>query len=251
MNCAWTSESLYAYLDGELDANGRMEVLKHLDTCDSCRLAYESARELRRAIKKSTPYFHCPSDTAERIRSAARRSVKTPGRWSSTRWAWGAAAASLLLAVSLAYNVVLLNRRVPEQDLLTQEVLSSHVRSLIGSHLVDVPSSDQHTVKPWFNGKLDFSPPVMDLSTQGFPLIGGRVDYLDKRPVAALIYKRRQHIINVFVWPDSGSSGVLASQSMGNGYNFVHWIDAGFVYWAVSDLNSSELRQFGDLLRRR
>jgi anti-sigma factor RsiW len=251
MNCSYTSEAVYAYLDGELDANGRMEVLRHLDTCDSCRSAYEQARELRRAIKDSTPYFSCPADAAERIRSAARREAKAPGRWFSTPWVWGAVAASLLLAVSLAYNVVLLNRRVPQQDLLAQEVLSSHIRSLLGSHLMDVPSSDQHTVKPWFNGKLDFSPPVKDLSAQGFALAGGRVDFVDNRPVAALIFRRRQHIINVFVWPDSGGSRPLASKSMRNGYNLLHWTDAGFAYWAASDLNSSELRQFADLLRQR
>ena len=124
---------------------------------------------------------------------------------------------------------------------VAQEIVSSHVRSLIGTHLLDVPSTDQHNVKPWFNGKLDYAPDVKDFVAEGFALAGGRVDYIDHRPVAALVYKRREHVINLFEWP-SGSA--LSSPSGVNGFNLVAWNRAGMDYWAVSDLNAGELGQF-------
>jgi len=152
----------------------------------------------------------------------------------------------LLLAVSLAWNLSRLQPRTPERDMIAQNILYSHVRSLIGTHLLDVTSTDQHTVKPWFNGRLDFSPEVKDFASQGFPLIGGRIEYVFDRSVAALIYRRRQHVINLFTWP-STSSDARESHFARNGYNVVQWSDATMTYWAVSDIAPSEVRQFQEL----
>jgi anti-sigma factor RsiW len=164
--------------------------------------------------------------------------VKMP-RW---RWQMAAAAAGVALVAVVVYRFAPGASRLSQGDVIAREVLASHVRSLLADHLTDVPSSDQHTVKPWFNGKLDFSPPVRDLSQQGFPLVGGRLDYLDERPVAALVYQRRKHVINLFVWPSSEKTREKAL--MQQGYNMQHWAEAGMTFWAVSDLNNSELEQF-------
>jgi anti-sigma factor RsiW len=154
-----------------------------------------------------------------------------------------AAAAIVLLAL------VPFLRGPSTEEMLTREVVSSHVRSLMASHLTDVSSSDQHTVKPWFNGMVDFSPPVEDLANQGFPLIGGRLDYLDNRPVAALIYQRDKHFINVFIWPSSESSNSGIKSETRQGYHVFHWTRSGMTYWAVSDLEESQLQEFVQLLQ--
>jgi anti-sigma factor RsiW len=168
--------------------------------------------------------------------------VRRAERQSGGAWRWLAVAAAMLLAVSLGWNIALFRSRTSGADSIAQDVLSSHVRSLMGTHLLDVPSSDQHTVKPWFNGKLDFSPDVRDFAVQGFPLIGGRVDYVDGRPVAALVYQGRRHVINLFTWPAAASGG--DTELVRNGYHIVHWNRAGMAWWAVSDLNAAELRKF-------
>jgi anti-sigma factor RsiW len=131
-----------------------------------------------------------------------------------------------------------------------QEVISGHVRSLMANHLTDVTSSDQHTVKPWFDGKLEFSPPVPDLTTQNFPILGGRLDYVGNRPVAALVYRRRQHVINLFIWPSTPAAGGGETQLTQRGYNLIHWTTAGMVYCTVSNLNLEELQEFVRLVQQ-
>jgi anti-sigma factor RsiW len=160
-----------------------------------------------------------------------------PGR----TYALVAVAAALLIAVGFFAGHLR-----PQADQTEQAVLDSHLRSLMPGHLADVQSTDQHTVKPWFNGKLDFSPPVTDLAQRGFPLVGGRVDSVEGRQVAALIYRRNQHVINVYVWP---SRVAVSGNASRQGYNFVKWSQSGFAWWAISDLNANELTDFAALLR--
>jgi anti-sigma factor RsiW len=132
---------------------------------------------------------------------------------------------------------------------LAQEVTASHLRSLLADHLTDVASSDQHTVKPWFAGKVDFAPPVKDLAAQGFPLVGGRLDYLQDQKVAALVYQRNKHLINLFIWPVTRSANTTKRPALSRGCNLIHWDESGMTFWAVSDLNPAELREFADLLK--
>jgi anti-sigma factor RsiW len=196
----------------------------HVRSCPSC------------VVGSHARYYEAPAGLEERIRGRLKDSA------APLPWRWMAMAASVLLAVSLAWNISLLRSR---QDVLAANLVSAHVRSLTGTHLLDVPSSDHHTVKPWFAGKLDFSPTVKDVV--GFPLLGGRLEYLEGHPAAALIYGRRNHIINVFTWP---SPATAAMSQVRNGYNLESWYADGMTFWAVSDLNDAELRDFVTLYRR-
>ena len=183
MRCESASGLVEPYLDDELDAALKAQVEEHLAVCRSCAETHAQLLELRAAIRTHAPYHTAPAHLRDRIRNTLPRAKPAGSRF----WRPAAVAASVLLAASLAWNVVLWRPHASQPDLIAQQVLASHVRSLIGTHLLDVTSSDQHTVKPWFNGKLDFSPEVKDWSLQGFPLIGGRIDYLSDRPVAALV----------------------------------------------------------------
>ena len=249
MNCS--RELIEAYMDEELDARLRAAVEEHLSTCQDCSEAHARLLEQKAGIKLAAPYYTAPAPLERAVRDAVRRAAAdeagATGR--DTNWRWLAIAASVLLAISVAWNVSRPRPEIAENDVVAQGVLSDHIRSLMGEHLLDVPSTDQHTVKPWFNGKLDFSPDVKDFAAEGFPLIGGRLDYLMNRNVAALVYRRRQHVINLFTWP-SGSSGVQENPFSRNGYNVVRWTQGGMTYWAVSDLAMKELEQFRDLYRK-
>ena len=202
----------------------------HLLTCQSCM------------IRTHAPYYEAPPGLEQKIVQKIRQDQRQENAAPSS-WRWLAIAASVLLIASVSWNLALLRSRVDARQLLAADVFSAHIRSLAGTHLLDVPSSDHHTVKPWFNGKLDFSPPVKDVA--GFPLLGGRLEYFDGRPAAALIYGRRQHIINLFTWPSSPAAEIVETR---NGYHLQSW--SGMTFWAVSDLNEAELRQFIALYRQ-
>lgn len=249
MNCS--GELIEAYVDEELDASLRAAVEEHLATCQACAETHARLLEQKAGIKLGAPYYTAPAPVERAVRDAVRRAAadEAGARGRDTNWRWLAIAASVLLAMSLAWNVSRLRPGIAENDLVAQGVLSDHIRSLMGTHLLDVPSTDQHTVKPWFNGKLDFSPNVKDFAAEGFPLIGGRLDYLMNRTVAALVYRRRQHVINLFTWPN-GSPAIEESPFSRNGYNVVRWTQGGMTYWAVSDLAMNELEQFRDLYRK-
>jgi anti-sigma factor RsiW len=248
MNCS--RELIEGYLDRELDLMLSSEVERHLADCHVCSGIYSELDKQRQAIRSLAPHYPAPQQLRLSIREAlknapADRIAPSPVR----EWRRGAIAASVLLAASVAWNLTLLRSRRADQDALPQNLIASHVRSLIGTHLLDVASTDQHTVKPWFNGKIDFSPQVKDLGNRGFPLIGGRIEFAANRRVAALVYRRRQHVINLFTWPLS-STDTGKSRFAQDGFNVVHWSDGMMTYWAISDLDAADLLEFMDLYRK-
>jgi anti-sigma factor (TIGR02949 family) len=254
MSCENLRIQMHGYLDDELDPVRSREIEDHLRGCPGCQRAYQASRSLSAAIKSQASYFRAPSALEARIRSSLHATAKDAPRrvsWGMpVQWGWLGLGASLAFAVMLTWNLVLLPGTPFDRDQqLTEEVIGSHVRSLMADHLTDVGSSDQHTVKPWFDGKLDFSPPVTDFAARGFALVGGRLDYLNGHPVAALIYRHRLHPINVFIWPAQTAPDSALRAVSHQGFNIVSFIHAGMAYWAVSDLNPSELGQFVELLR--
>jgi anti-sigma factor RsiW len=180
----------------------------------------------------------------------AKRRASRPPKTEKARWVWPQFGRWLQVGAAVAATAVVTWTAALQfsgQDLVAEQVISGHARSVLTNHLTDVATSDQHTVKPWLSSKLDFSPRVTDLTTAGFPLEGGRLDYLDGRPVAALVYHRRQHVINLFVWPETNADKMLPMQTLSkNGYHLLHWSDSDMTYWAISDLDSGELKDFAD-----
>jgi anti-sigma factor RsiW len=257
MSCELTRRYVSGYLDGELDLARTIEMEAHLKGCPDCAQELESLKALRSALQGSSLAYAAPVALRERIQSSLRAASGAEVHESKFKWPslhfWQLAGTFALLAlISVSGWQWTARLRSPSSDQrIAAEVFSSHVRSLEGNHLMDVVSTDQHTVKPWFDGKLDFSPPVEDLASDGFPLVGGRLDYLEGREVAALIYQRRKHFINVFVWPNpTGSSSTQALESR-QGYNILRWSRGGFEFWAVSDVAAPDLAQFVQLLDTR
>ena len=252
MNCETAKPYLDSYMDGELDLVNHVKVEEHIADCFNCDLQFRDLRSYKTALAEDQSlYFRAPNSLRRNIISGLREESPEHKRVSFWNWRWTPVFAAFAIAVITLLTVFTVFRPAnnSSQELLASEIVSAHIRSMMvgDPHLMDVPSTDQHTVKPWFEGKLDFSPPVVDLGQQGFTLIGGRLDYLGGRPVAAIIYKRRQHVINLFVYPESGSTANEVRSKQG--FNIVHWNKAGMTFWAVSDLNAAELQQFSDLLK--
>jgi anti-sigma factor RsiW len=239
MSCEQTESDLDAYLDGELTGEAAIDVRAHLATCVACRQR-AAAREALGRLVRTAPYYPAPDRLRARVLSVVSRATTR-----RRAFAWAAAAA---LAVSVGGGVTVVQIASARGDTIAGEVVDSHVRSLMAGHLFDVQSTDQHTVKPWFQGKLDFSPPVVDLASIGFPLVGGRLDYLRGRPVAALVYQRQKHTINVFVSPEEDDTPARTSMRAVRGFHVRHWIHGGMSFWAVSDLNDGELSEFSRAL---
>ena len=245
MICEQSNSRLQAYFDGELDVTDSLEVEEHLHGCAGCSQAYGGLQTLRESLRSDALRSQPPAALETRIKSAVRREAGERTKRFDWRWLIPALSAAILLIVFAGFLLT----RSRTDDLVTGEIVSSHVRSLMMSgHLIDVPSEDPHTVKPWFDGKLDFSPPVKDLTAGGFALIGGRLDYIANRPVAALIYQRRKHQINVFIWPSAGGDAKPAAE-VRQGYNLIHWTKSGMTYWAISDLNLAELQELAEQLQ--
>jgi anti-sigma factor (TIGR02949 family) len=235
VNCETVERDLDAYVDRELGADSATAIRDHVTGCPACRRRVGDRKGLSRLIA-SAPYYAAP----DRLRASVSRQAARPARARSLI-AWAAAA---VLAVSVGGGVMLVRSMATRSDAIVDEVVNEHVRSLMAEHLFDVRSTDQHTVKPWFLGKLDFAPPVADLASIGFPLVGGRLDYLDGRPVAALVYQRQKHTINVFVCPDRENVFAATGARSVRGFHVQHWIRDGMSFWAVSDLNDAELSEF-------
>jgi anti-sigma factor RsiW len=241
---------LHAYLDSELDLVRSLELEEHLKICPDCAQEIWTQQTLRQGLRSGNLYHRAPAGLEARIRAALPREneiVEMPRR---KVWNWMAVAAAILVALALTWRLMPSFLGRTGTDLLAQEVVASHIRSLQPGHLLDVESTDQHTVKPWFDGKIDFSPPVKDFAEDGFPLIGGRLDYVDHRPAAALVYQRHKHFINVYVWPETETKQSRARLESSEGYNIAFWEHGGMYFCAVSDLNTGELQQFAQLLRQ-
>ena len=213
--------------------------------------------ELSQLVKARATRYEASLALRDRLGAALSKADSlsgTPPRqgfWAVLQRQWLGLGVAFACGVIASVTVTLFQAAPSEQERVAQEIVAGHVRSLMVAHLADVDSSEQHTVKPWFNGKLDFSPPVHDLAKQGFPLVGGRLDYLNQRPVAALVYRRQQHTINLFVWPSSGTSPHDVKLLSRQGFNMTDWSESGMQYWAVSDLNSAEMQAFTQLLRQK
>jgi anti-sigma factor RsiW len=253
MNCQECHDYIDAYIDNELDIASTILVKQHLRDCFGCQQLLESRKAVGALLDNPQVRFEVPDSLIGRIQSALPVSRPAVKQQSRPRFVipWFPIPLALAATIAVMLGLVFLNQEGVSHrthgNSIAQEVISSHVRSLLATHLFDVPSTDQHTVKPWFDGKLKFSPPVHDFAEYGFRLTGGRLDYLNGREVAALVYQRRLHIINLFIWPSESSRNTVATSFSKDGYNVLHWAHEGFEFWAVSDVNAEDMRAFADL----
>ena len=242
MRCDEIRPRLDAYIDGELAEAERVVLRDHLAGCPGCSSETTALERLREGIRQSAPIYHAPAKLSSMIRFALRQEAAPTARAARPAPGWLAYAASILLAVALGSGGTVLITGERQEDAVANELIDSHLRSLLGSHLTDVASSDQHTVKPWFAGRSDVSPPAVDLAAKGFPLIGGRLDLIAGKPVPALVYRRSEHVINVFVLP--ASHGDLAATLTRRGYSLRHWSEGDLGFWAVTDAAPAQLAVF-------
>ena len=241
MDCREARALLDPYADGELPVERSLELERHLATCPTCPGELKAVRSLGVALRERLPYHSAPLALHRAVRAGLARADGASARIAPPQWLRLAASFLLVAVMSSALTYYVAPRG---GNALSEEVFASHVRGMLaGDRAIDVASSDEHTVKPWFDTKLDFSPPVKDLTTEGYPLVGGRVDYIGGRNVAALIYHRRKHVITLFIWPTAARTHGIAT-SLRQGDNLAHWSDGSMTYWAVSDLNAAELIAF-------
>jgi len=254
MNCADAEIMLHALIDGELDAGHARDVEAHVATCATCAEELKAVRAMRAAIAQANLKESAPAQLRSRIEAALavpaariaapRQSWLAPLR-SSWKTFFGGFTVGTALSAAVAASLVIAVVRNDQNQQIASDVVSAHLRSLQAGHLTDVETSDQHTVKPWFNGKLDVAPPVIDLTAQGFTLIGGRLDYINGQPVASIVYRRRKHVINLFVGEPLGAAVRGVKDESVQGFNIRHWREAGVDLWAVSDIDAGELDEFG------
>jgi anti-sigma factor RsiW len=257
MACESNELLLQGYLDGELDVVRAIAFEEHLKTCADCAAELHEQQDLRDALRASKLYERAPEGLRTRIRAVlpsgaggAKVQPKVISMQRRRALQWLAAAAAIAIAFFAGTKAIPNIGGQRQSDLLAEEIVASHIRSLQPGHLFDVQSTDQHTVKPWFDGRLDFAPPVVDLAPAGFPLVGGRLDYAAGRPVAALVYQRRLHYINVLIWPQVQEQNAPPAAQVREGYNILHWAKDGMTFWAISDVATDDLQTFVALLRK-
>ena len=249
MSCDFTRTVLHGYLDGELDAARAGEFERHLENCRECANALGAEESLRASLRRVSLYEHAPVALRKKIRVALDAATASPAAIRLPAWRWLAVAAAILLIASISWFAVPRFRDSSVSSPVTAaEIIDAHIRSLLPGHLTDVASTDQHTVKPWFDGKLAFIPPVKDFADDGFPLIGGRLDVLNGQNVAALVYGRRKHVINVFVWPTKEPDTPIHPPGARQGYQWRHWRHQGMEFCAISDVSDSDLYELAQLI---
>ncbi|HEY0268112.1 MAG TPA: anti-sigma factor [Methyloradius sp.] len=241
-----------AYVDKELSISETVAFEQHLNDCIECQSEYKNQLAINELIKHNAEYFSATPQFIKQLKTILPEpaSIKEPSKVWHFSWRIPSFSTSALMAsmVAIIWSTAIYLAVPTAQDRVISELISSHVRSMQVDHLSDVISTDKHTVKPWFNGKLDFSPEVTDFATQGFPLEGGRLDYINGKTVAAIVYRYKKHPINVYIWP-SNNKDLVAQKSNSHGYHLIHWITAGMEYWAVSDLAADELMIFANILK--
>lgn len=251
MQCAECRDMLDMLVDDELMPDEARMVRDHIGTCAECSREHESIAATSNQLRKNLMRYSAPDVLKARIHNGLTQSSPGEPQGSAkpkqSRWPWIVAAGVLIAMASSAVTYSTVTREVAVRS-VSDEVLASHVRSLMPGHLTDVASTNQHNVKPWFNGRVNLSPVVPALDSSGFTLVGGRLDYLSGHPVAAVVYGIRQHLINVYSWPDAGGDQSPSSETK-QGYHLVHWRRGGVGYWVISDLNTNELSKFVSLLR--
>jgi anti-sigma factor RsiW len=246
MNCRDAEPLLHGRLDEELDVAGAIDVDRHLLECRACAAQYSALRNLKQEIAAAGLAYAPPTRMERKL--AARFISQRPSLDRLWRpWPNAVALAGAVACVAALVILLPMMRTTNGTSAIAAEILDNHLRALQPGHLLDVESSDQHTVKPWFQGKTDFSPPVPDLTNDGFTLVGGRFEVIHQQPAAAIVYKRRQHVISLYVSLSSGGEGKPALQNLG-GYHLLHWSHDNLTYWAVSDVAEADLRDFSSLI---
>jgi anti-sigma factor RsiW len=247
MNCEEARRSLDAYVDGELELTRQLGIETHLAECASCQDVAERIIKCGSIVRTNMQAYKAPSELKAKIRAALRNEDEPQLKWLAERGPRLAYAAVLVvLSCALAWSWF---SRFPSKDKgLVAEAISNHSRSLLVSHLVDFASGDPHMVGPWFNGKLDYSPPVPDLTQAGYTLVGGRVDVLEQRAVAAIVYQRGKQVINLFIWPSADQKIEMDVQSE-HGYQFCGWNKGRLNFFCISGIGAADLEAFEDEVR--
>ncbi|MFZ1081483.1 MAG: anti-sigma factor [Candidatus Kryptoniota bacterium] len=249
MNCEQVDLLIHGYLDEELDVKTSMEISEHIEQCGRCANNLSTFTNQSKALKSDELYYHPSQDFRKRVYSAIRKERRPWYSSDESRWRVPALALSLVVLFAIVWAIGPLSHGISgHDDLIQTEILDSHVRALLSDHITDVLSTDQHTVKPWFNDKIDYSPDVKNLDAEGFILIGGRLEYIDGKPVAVIVYRRAKHIIDLYSWPEPESHETSSKLATIRGYHMITWNSSNSTYCVVSDVEEGQLEEFREQL---